>query len=395
MFVREGASRVERSYGRTPEHRPRRLRHRRRRRRPLLLEHPDRLAARAGRPLHLRRVVVRDPDKPRPTIPTTDLHRPRGRHRRPAGPRRRRTDRRDRRSPGRSCSTRSRPASTSSPRTRRCSPSTGRRCSRPPAGTSGPSASRPASPAASRSSAPWPRAWPPTRSPPSRASSTAPRNFILTAMAERGASYADALAEAQRLGYAEADPTLDVDGTDAAHKLAILAQIAFGVTVPVDADRAPRHRRPGRDGHPLRRRTRLHDQAAGRGLAATAREVALHVAPVLLRHTDLLAQVRGAYNAIQVVGDAVGDTSVPGRRGRADADRQLRRRRPDRPGRRPGPADVPGAEAVVADETRLHAAAVRTGAQPVLPAAAGRRTSRACWPTWPACWPTSRSASRR
>ncbi len=54
-------------------------------------------------------------------------------------------------------------------------------------------------------------------------------NFILTSMAEGGKTYAAALAEAQRLGYAEADPTLDVDGSDAAHKLAILAQIAFGV----------------------------------------------------------------------------------------------------------------------------------------------------------------------
>src|SRR5205823_5441640 len=54
-------------------------------------------------------------------------------------------------------------------------------------------------------------------------------NFILTAMTERGIAYQQALAEAQRLGYAEADPTLDVDGSDAAHKLAILAQIAFGV----------------------------------------------------------------------------------------------------------------------------------------------------------------------
>src|SRR5262245_29726015 len=53
-------------------------------------------------------------------------------------------------------------------------------------------------------------------------------NFILTAMAERNLSYSAALAEAQKLGYAEADPTLDVDGSDAAHKLAILAQISFG-----------------------------------------------------------------------------------------------------------------------------------------------------------------------
>src|SRR5204863_3655514 len=56
-------------------------------------------------------------------------------------------------------------------------------------------------------------------------------NFILTAMTEKGAGYGETLAEAQRLGYAEADPTLDVDGTDAAHKLAILAQIAFGADV--------------------------------------------------------------------------------------------------------------------------------------------------------------------
>src|SRR5439155_2591864 len=59
-------------------------------------------------------------------------------------------------------------------------------------------------------------------------------NFILTSMSEQGQSYAQALAEAQRRGYAEADPAFDVDGVDAAHKLAILAQIAFGVAVPVD-----------------------------------------------------------------------------------------------------------------------------------------------------------------
>src|SRR5437764_892174 len=60
-------------------------------------------------------------------------------------------------------------------------------------------------------------------------------NFVLTAMSDRGLDVAEALAEAQRLGYAEADPTLDVDGSDAAHKLAILAQLAFGVAVPLSA----------------------------------------------------------------------------------------------------------------------------------------------------------------
>ena len=58
-------------------------------------------------------------------------------------------------------------------------------------------------------------------------------NFILTGMTEQGRPYAEVLAQAQANGYAEADPTLDVDGTDAAHKLAILAQIAFGAAVPL------------------------------------------------------------------------------------------------------------------------------------------------------------------
>src|SRR5262249_191629 len=73
-------------------------------------------------------------------------------------------------------------------------------------------------------------------------------NFILTGMSERGCGYAEALAEAQRRGYAEADPSLDVDGTDAVHKLAILAQIAFGVAVPPSALPPPRPR-PVRASH--------------------------------------------------------------------------------------------------------------------------------------------------
>jgi homoserine dehydrogenase len=132
-------------------------------------------------------------------------------------------------------------------------------------------------------------------------------NFILTGMSEHGLSYAEALAGAQERGYAEADPTLDVDGTDAAHKLAILAHIAFGLAVPVAA---------------IERRgiTGLHemDIRYARELGYTIKllaeawlhemQLALHVSPVLLRHSAPLAQVRGAYNAIHVVGDAVGDT---------------------------------------------------------------------------------------
>jgi homoserine dehydrogenase len=132
-------------------------------------------------------------------------------------------------------------------------------------------------------------------------------NFILTSMTENGQPYDAALAEAQRLGYAEADPTLDVDGTDAAHKLAILAQIAFGVTVPVAAiDRRgianldPLDVRYARElGYVIKL---LAEAWQGDG------QLALHVSPVLLRQQTPLAQVRGAYNAIHVVGDAVGDT---------------------------------------------------------------------------------------
>jgi homoserine dehydrogenase len=136
-------------------------------------------------------------------------------------------------------------------------------------------------------------------------------NFILTAMAERGLTYSAALAEAQKLGYAEADPTLDVDGSDAAHKLAILAQIAFGVTArPHDIERQGINTLDAMDirfADELGYTIKLLAEAWAEGS-----QVALHVAPVLLRHTDLLAQVRGAYNAIAVFGDLVGETLYQG-----------------------------------------------------------------------------------
>jgi homoserine dehydrogenase len=132
-------------------------------------------------------------------------------------------------------------------------------------------------------------------------------NFILTSMTEQGSSYSAALAEAQRFGYAEADPTFDVEGTDAAHKLAILAQIAFGVTVPVSAISrrgiAGLQEMDIRYGGDLGYSIKLLAEAWLHEL-----QLALHVSPVMLRRQTPLAQVRGAYNAIQVVGDAVGDT---------------------------------------------------------------------------------------
>ncbi len=137
-------------------------------------------------------------------------------------------------------------------------------------------------------------------------------NFILTAMTREGLPYAEALARAQALGYAEADPTLDVDGTDTAHKLAILAQLAFGCTV-----RTAQIPRTGID------RLQPADVRYAAELGYTVKLLALarfadtglelRVAPTLVRHATPLADVAGPYNAIRVVGDAVGDTLFYGR----------------------------------------------------------------------------------
>lgn len=151
-------------------------------------------------------------------------------------------------------------------------------------------------------------------------------NFILTEMTESKRSYAEALAEAQRRGLAEADPTLDVDGSDAAHKLAILAQLAFGMALPLAAisRRGIAHihemdiRFAGELGHTIKL---LAEAWLSQG------QIALQVAPVLLRRSTPLAQVRGSANAIQVFGDLVGETLFYG----------------------PGAGAMPTASAVLAD----------------------------------------------
>jgi homoserine dehydrogenase len=137
-------------------------------------------------------------------------------------------------------------------------------------------------------------------------------NFILTRMNEKEQTYAEALREAQSHGLAEADPTLDVDGTDAAHKLAILAQIAFGVTVSV-AD-IERRGIDGLDSLDIRyaRELGYTIKLLAEGWLSEEK-VALHVSPVMLRSTAPLALVRGAYNAVHVWGDVVGDTLYYGR----------------------------------------------------------------------------------
>jgi len=137
-------------------------------------------------------------------------------------------------------------------------------------------------------------------------------NFILTQMTQEGVPYGEALRQAQALGYAEADPTMDVDGTDTAHKLAILAQLAFETRIRLD-----NIHREGID------RLNLADlkYASELGYAIKLLALAKHskdgldlrVAPTLVKHSTPLAEVRGPYNAVRVVGDAVGDTLFYGR----------------------------------------------------------------------------------
>jgi homoserine dehydrogenase len=136
-------------------------------------------------------------------------------------------------------------------------------------------------------------------------------NFILTEMEARGTSYADAVAEAQRLGYAEADPAMDVDGSDAAQKLAILAHLAFGARA--DWSAIVRQGIDTLETADLRYAKELGYRIKLLAVAQlTPVGLELHVSPTLVRLGTPLAEVRGAYNAISVVGDAVGPVFFSG-----------------------------------------------------------------------------------
>ena len=131
-------------------------------------------------------------------------------------------------------------------------------------------------------------------------------NFILTKMEKAGTDFGAAVAEAQRLGYAEADPTMDVDGTDAAQKLAILAHLGFGARVHwAEIPRKGIDTLDAADvGYAKELGYRIKLLAVARLVNGDGLE--LHVSPTLVRTGTPLAEVRGAYNAISVVGDAVG-----------------------------------------------------------------------------------------
>ncbi len=143
-------------------------------------------------------------------------------------------------------------------------------------------------------------------------------NYILTQMTESGADYADALAEAQALGYAEADPTADVEGYDAGAKIAIVAAIAFGARVSADdvfhagisdvtaADIAFASRK----GYVVKLLA-IAERVGGTGDEPV--EIGLRVHPALVPVTHPLAAVRDSFNAVFVQGGAVGDLMFYGR----------------------------------------------------------------------------------
>ncbi len=151
-------------------------------------------------------------------------------------------------------------------------------------------------------------------------------NFILTEMRDRGRDFADVLKEAQQLGYAEADPTFDVEGIDAAHKLTILAAIAFGI--PLQFTKVYTEGISKLTSEDVSYAEQLGYRIKMLGIARrVAQGVELRVHPTLVPYRRLIANVDGVMNAVLVKGDAAGPTLYYG----------------------PGAGAEPTASAVVAD----------------------------------------------
>ena len=161
-------------------------------------------------------------------------------------------------------------------------------------------------------------------------------NFILTEMRDKGLAFDTVLAEAQRLGYAEADPTFDIEGIDAAHKLTILSAIAFGI--PMQFDKAYTEGISKLTKEDIQYAEELGYRIKLLGITKrTAQGIELRVHPTLIPYRRLIANVEGVMNAVLVKGDAVGATMYYGR----------------------GAGAEPTASAVVADlvdVTRMHTA---------------------------------------
>ena len=159
-------------------------------------------------------------------------------------------------------------------------------------------------------------------------------NFILSEMRDKGLDFDVALKEAQRLGYAEADPTFDIEGVDAAHKATIMSAIAFGI--PVQFDKAYIEGITQLGAADIKYAEQLGYRIKLLGITKrTAKGVELRVHPSLVPAKRLIANVEGAMNAVMVQGDAVGTTLYYGK----------------------GAGSEPTASAVIADLvdiTRLH-----------------------------------------
>ena len=137
-------------------------------------------------------------------------------------------------------------------------------------------------------------------------------NFILTEMRDKGRDFADVLAEAQVLGYAETDPTFDVEGIDAGHKLTILASIAFGI--PLQFDKVYTEGITKITRTDVEYAEQLGYRIKHLGIARKTPEgIELRVHPTLIPKRRLIANVDGVMNAVLVQGDAVGATLYYGR----------------------------------------------------------------------------------
>ncbi|HET7852929.1 MAG TPA: homoserine dehydrogenase [Candidatus Methylomirabilis sp.] len=137
-------------------------------------------------------------------------------------------------------------------------------------------------------------------------------NYILTKMTELGAPFAEVLKEAQDQGYAEANPSLDIDGIDAAHKLQILASIAYGGSVDFNAIHVEGIR--GIDPADIQYAKELGYRVKLLAIAKeTDGEIEVRVHPTLIPEDHLLASVGGVFNAVYIVGDATGSLMFYGR----------------------------------------------------------------------------------
>jgi homoserine dehydrogenase len=132
-------------------------------------------------------------------------------------------------------------------------------------------------------------------------------NFILTEMRDKGREFAEVLREAQQLGYAEADPTFDIEGIDAAHKLTILASIAFGIPLQFDKVYTEGISHITRDDVDYAGEFGYRIKHLG-FTRSTARGIELRVHPTLIPERRLIANVDGVMNAVLVQADAVGPT---------------------------------------------------------------------------------------